>query len=398
MPTNTVKNKKYIVKYKAITIYKRENVMKRIYNYLKKDAVLTISWVLAIISMLFIKPDKAYAGYIDWRSLGILWSLMIITKGYMQNGIFEKIGHAILARTRKMWQLIAVLVGLNFFSSMIITNDVSLITFVPFAIMMLKQCGRQELMIPVVVLQTIAANLGSMLTPIGNPQNLYLYGLAGTGIGEFIMWLLPYTIASALLLVISILLIKNKNEIICIEDTDSEAAHNTSVPRVMAYSVLFVLALLVVARVLTWYILAAAVLITVLLLEKNVLAKADYALLLTFIGFFIFTGNMGRVEPVAHFLAGIVNGRELEAGIITSQCISNVPAALLLSEFTDNIKNLAIGVNIGGLGTLIASMASLISYKMYANEVPEKKGKYFAAFTVYNIIFLVVLYVFTKLI
>lgn len=398
MPTNTVKNKKYIVKYKAINIYKRENVMKRIYNYLKKDAVLTISWVLAIISMLFIKPDKAYAGYIDWRSLGILWSLMIITKGYMQNGIFEKIGHTLLARTRKMWQLIAVLVGLNFFSSMIITNDVSLITFVPFAIMMLKQCGRQELMIPVVVLQTIAANLGSMLTPIGNPQNLYLHGLAGTGIGEFIMWLLPYTIASALLLVISILLIKNKNEIICIEDTDSEAAHNTSVPRVMAYSVLFVLALLVVARVLTWYILAAAVLITVLLLEKNVLAKADYALLLTFIGFFIFTGNMGRVEPVAHFLAGIVNGWELEAGIITSQCISNVPAALLLSEFTDNIKNLAIGVNIGGLGTLIASMASLISYKLYANEVPEKKGKYFAVFTVYNIIFLVVLYVFTKLI
>jgi Na+/H+ antiporter NhaD/arsenite permease-like protein len=398
LPTNTVKNKKYIVKYKAITIYKRENVMKRIYNYLKKDAVLTISWVLAIISMLFIKPDKAYAGYIDWRSLGILWSLMIITKGYMQNGIFEKIGHALLARTRKMWQLIAVLVGLNFFSSMIITNDVSLITFVPFAIMMLKQCGRQELMIPVVVLQTIAANLGSMLTPIGNPQNLYLYGLAGTGIGEFIMWLLPYTIASALLLVISILLIKNKNEIICIEDTDSEAAHNTSVPRVMAYSVLFVLALLVVARVLTWYILAAAVLITVLLLEKNVLAKADYALLLTFIGFFIFTGNMGRVEPVAHFLAGIVNSRELEVGIITSQCISNVPAALLLSGFTDNIKNLSIGVNIGGLGTLIASMASLISYKLYANEVPEKKGKYFAVFTVYNIIFLVVLYVFTKLI
>ena len=273
----------------------------------------------------------------------------------------------------------------------------SLITFVPFAIMMLKQCGRQELMIPVVVLQTIAANLGSMLTPIGNPQNLYLYGLAGKGIGGFIMWLLPYTIVSALILVISILLIKNKNEIICIEDTDSEAAHNTSVPRVMAYSVLFILALLVVARVLTWYILAA-VLITVLLLEKNVLAKADYALLLTFIGFFIFTGNMGRVEPVAHFLAGIVNGRELEAGIITSQCISNVPAALLLSEFTDNIKNLAIGVNIGGLGTLIASMASLISYKLYANEVPEKKGKYFAAFTVYNIIFLVVLYVFTKLI
>ena len=244
---------------------------------------------------------------------------MIITKGYMQNGIFEKIGHALLTRTRKMWQLIAVLVGLNFFSSMIITNDVSLITFVPFAIMMLKQCGRQELMIPVVVLQTIAANLGSMLTPIGNPQNLYLYGLAGKGIGEFIMWLLPYTIVSALLLVISILLIKNKNEIICIEDTDSEAAHNTSVPRVMAYSVLFILALLVVARVLTWYILAAAVLNGITAGEKCACE-----------GRLCTTINIYRILHIPQaiweglnlwhiFLQESWNSRELEVGIITSQ-------------------------------------------------------------------------------
>ena len=266
--------------------------------------------------------------------------------------------------------------------------------------MMLKQCGKGAGAYDISsCIADDSCNLGrSMLTPISNPAESVSVWTGwkrnrrilqcGAAIQQF----------PALLLVISILLIKNKNEIICIEDTDSEAAHNTSVPRVMAYSVLFILALLVVARVLTWYILAAAVLITVLLLEKNVLAKADYALLLTFIGFFIFTGNMGRVEPVAHFLAGIVNSRELEVGIITSQCISNVPAALLLSGFTDNIKNLSIGVNIGGLGTLIASMASLISYKLYANEVPEKKGKYFAVFTVYNIIFLVVLYVFRKLI
>ena len=140
--------------------------MKRIIYYFKKDIVLTVSWVLAAASAFLVRPDKGYAGYIDWRSLGILWSLMIITKGYMNNGIFEKIGHALLVRTRKMWQLVSVLVVLCFFSSMLITNDVSLITFVPFAIMMLKQCDRQELMIPVVVLQTIAANLGSMLTPI----------------------------------------------------------------------------------------------------------------------------------------------------------------------------------------------------------------------------------------
>ena len=380
--------------------------MKRIYNYLKKDAVLTISWVLAIVSMFFIKPDKAYAGYIDWRSLGILWSLMIITKGYMNNGIFEKIGHALLVRTRKMWQLVSVLVALCFFSSMLITNDVSLITFVPFAIMMLKQCGRWELMIPVVVLQTIAANLGSMLTPIGNPQNLYLYGLAGVGAGQFIMWLLPYTIVSAALLIISIMLLKNKiisimllknkNADVSMKDTDDNSGQKAAPVNVLLYTILFIIALLVVARVLPWYVLTVLVLVTTFIIERNVLLKADYALLLTFVGFFIFTGNMGRIEPVALFLSGIADGREIGVGIITSQCISNVPAALLLSGFTHNIKNLALGVNIGGLGTLIASMASLISYKQYVNEVPDGKGKYFVTFTVYNVIFLIVLYACTK--
>ena len=354
--------------------------MKRIIYYFKKDIVLTVSWVLAAASAFLVRPDKGYAGYIDWRSLGILWSLMIITKGYMNNGIFEKIGHALLVRTRKMWQLVSVLVALCFFSSMLITNDVSLITFVPFAIMMLKQCDRQELMIPVVVLQTIAANLGSMLTPIGNPQNLYLYGLAGVGAGQFIMWLLPYTIVSATLLIISIMLLKNKNADVSMKDTDDNSGQKAVPVNVLLYTILFIIALLV----------------TTFIIERNVLLKADYALLLTFVGFFIFTGNMGRIEPVALFLSGIADGREIGVGIITSQCISNVPAALLLSGFTHNIKNLALGVNIGGLGTLIASMASLISYKQYVNEVPDGKGKYFVTFTVYNVIFLIVLYACTK--
>lgn len=301
-------------------------------------------------------------------------------------------------RTRKIWQLVSVLVALCFFSSMLITNDVSLITFVPFAIMMLKQCDRQELMIPVVVLQTIAANLGSMLTPIGNPQNLYLYGLAGVGAGQFIMWLLPYTIVSATLLIISIMLLKNKNADVSMKDTDDNSGQKAVPVNVLLYTILFIIALLVVARVLPWYVLTVLVLVTTFIIERNVLLKADYALLLTFVGFFIFTGNMGRIEPVALFLSGIADGREIGVGIITSQCISNVPAALLLSGFTHNIKNLALGVNIGGLGTLIASMASLISYKQYVNEVPDGKGKYFVTFTVYNVIFLIVLYACTKFI
>ncbi len=328
--------------------------MKRIIYYFKKDIVLTVSWVLAAASAFLVRPDKGYAGYIDWRSLGILWSLMIITKGYMNNGIFEKIGHALLVRTRKMWQLVSVLVALCFFSS--------------------------------------------MLTPIGNPQNLYLYGLAGVGAGQFIMWLLPYTIVSATLLIISIMLLKNKNADVSMKDTDDNSGQKAAPVNVLLYTILFIIALLVVARVLPWYVLTVLVLVTTFIIERNVLLKADYALLLTFVGFFIFTGNMGRIEPVALFLSGIADGREIGVGIITSQCISNVPAALLLSGFTHNIKNLALGVNIGGLGTLIASMASLISYKQYVNEVPDGKGKYFVTFTVYNVIFLIVLYACTKFI
>ena len=267
--------------------------MRKIIYYLKKDIVLTVSWVLALISVFFVVPDKEYAGYIDWRSLGILWSLMIITKGYMNNGIFEKIGHALLVRTRKIWQLVSILVALCFFSSMLITNDVSLITFVPFAIMMLKQCGRQELMIPVVVLQTIAANLGSMLTPIGNPQNLYLYGLAGVGAGQFIMWLLPYTVISAVLLIISILLLNNKNADVNMKNTNDNSGKKAAPVNVFLYTILFVIALLAVARVLPWYVLTVLVLVITFIIERDVLLKADYALLLTFVGFFIFTGNMG---------------------------------------------------------------------------------------------------------
>ena len=367
-------------------------------SFFQKDAVLTVSFFLAVLSCFFCPPGPQYLGYLDFHTLILLFCLMLIVAGLRECGVFDWLGTSLLRHVNSERMVALLLISLCFFCSMLITNDVSLITFVPFAIMMLKQCDRQELMIPVVVLQTIAANLGSMLTPIGNPQNLYLYGLAGVGAGQFIMWLLPYTIVSATLLIISIMLLKNKNADVSMKDTDDNSGQKAVPVNVLLYTILFIIALLVVARVLPWYVLTVLVLVTTFIIERNVLLKADYALLLTFVGFFIFTGNMGRIEPVALFLSGIADGREIGVGIITSQCISNVPAALLLSGFTHNIKNLALGVNIGGLGTLIASMASLISYKQYVNEVPDGKGKYFVTFTVYNVIFLIVLYACTKFI
>ena len=370
----------------------------KVIGFIKKDTVLCVAMTLAMVSAFFVKPTLNYVNYIDFRVLGILLSLMTVMAGLQRNGLFDMIGSSLLKRTKNTMQLSLVLVFLCFFFSMFITNDVSLITFVPFAMLTLRKCNQEKLLIPVIIVQTLAANLGSMLTPIGNPQNLYLYGLAGVGAGKFIMWLLPYTIVSATLLIISIMLLKNKNADVSMKDTDDNSGQKAVPVNVLLYTILFIIALLVVARVLPWYVLTVLVLVTTFIIERNVLLKADYALLLTFVGFFIFTGNMGRIEPVALFLSGIADGREIGVGIITSQCISNVPAALLLSGFTHNIKNLALGVNIGGLGTLIASMASLISYKQYVNEVPDGKGKYFVTFTVYNVIFLIVLYACTKFI
>ena len=375
--------------------------IKKIGEFVRKETVLTVALLLAVISAFIVPPDSAYVDYIDFRTLAILFCLMTVVAGFSQQGMFGIIAKSMINRMGSLRAVTFVLTFMCFFFSMFITNDVSLITFVPMTLTVLGMAGEEVLarwMVPVITLQTIAANLGSMLTPIGNPQNLYLYGLAGVGAGQFIMWLLPYTIVSATLLIISIMLLKNKNADVSMKDTDDNSGQKAAPVNVLLYTILFIIALLVVARVLPWYVLTVLVLVTTFIIERNVLLKADYALLLTFVGFFIFTGNMGRIEPVALFLSGIADGREIGVGIITSQCISNVPAALLLSGFTHNIKNLALGVNIGGLGTLIASMASLISYKQYVNEVPDGKGKYFVTFTVYNVIFLIVLYACTKFI
>lgn len=364
----------------------------RITMFIKKETVFVVSVILAVISAFFVKPNAAYLGYIDFRVLGILLSLMTIMAGLQKNGVFDVIGRRLLARTKDTAQLTGVLVFLCFFSSMIITNDVALITFVPFAVLTLRKCNQERLMVLVIVLQTIAANLGSMLTPIGNPQNLYLYNLAEMDIGGFIMLMLPYTATAGVLLLITIFVLSARKKRISLEDCNfGIEPEKKYTGKNVVYVILFVLSLLVVARVLPYYVVLAAVLITVFIMDKEVLKQVDYCLLLTFVAFFIFTGNMGNLSALKASLQSIVAGRELLSGILVSQVVSNVPAALLLSEFTNDYKQLLLGVNIGGLGTLIASMASLISYKVYAHNYNRTKGKYLMWFTLGNIIFLAVL-------
>lgn len=366
--------------------------MIRIIRFIKNDVVLFAAWILALISALFVHPSAQYFSYIDFRSLGILWSLMVIMQLFKENGLFELIGQKLLHITHKLWQLVTVLVLLCFFFSMLITNDVALITFVPFTIMLLCRCERKDMLIPVIVLQTVAANLGSMMTPIGNPQNLYLFGLSGLSFGDFVALVLPYTLISLILICASILFIQGKKAILPVLDDDNS---HLSHPFIVAlYGALFVEAILAVTRFIPYGVLVLTVLAASLLFCRRIIIHVDYGLLLTFVGFFIFTGNIGSIPVVSLFLKNIIERRELLTGVLASQFISNVPAALLLSGFSENLRELILGVNFGGLGTLIASMASLISYKLYAAESPENKGKYLLSFTAVNIIFLAVLLLF----
>ena len=360
----------------------------KVIEIIKKDTVLVIATILAIISMFFNLPSKEYIKFIDFKVLGILLALMIVMAGLSINGIFEGLGKSLIKKCNSTRMLAFVLIFLCFFSSMLLTNDVALITFVPLALLTLKMSGNEKLIVIVVVMQTIAANLGSMLTPMGNPQNLYLYGISGMSIAKFIMLMLPYTIVAAVLLVIVIFTIKKEALTLNINAENKKAFSKW---RVAVYLIMFVLCILVVIRVLPWYVVTVLVFAISLFMEREAVKAVDYALLLTFIAFFIFIGNMGELPVVKDMLSKLVDGREVIVSVISSQAVSNVPAALLLSGFTTNYEGLIIGTNLGGLGTLIASMASLISYKQVANEKTNIKGKYFISFTVWNIVFLVIL-------
>ena len=359
---------------------------------LRREAVLCIAAFCAVCSMPFVPPDREYLGYFDLRVLCLLFCLMAVVLGMQQCGLFAALAQRLLSGRRQVRLLLLVLVLLPFFCSMLVTNDVSLITFVPFAILVLGLTGRRDLLIRTVVLQTLAANLGSMATPVGNPQNLYLYSISGAGLGEFIGWMAPYTLVSGVLLLLVVFVLSAGKRRISLEtgallQTSGAAGRKKN----GIYLALFVLSLLSVARVLPWELMLAVVLIVLIFTDRAVFLQVDYCLLFTFISFFIFIGNMGNIEAVRSVLQSLVAGRELAVGIGASQIISNVPATLLLADFTHNLKNLTIGVNLGGLGTLIASMASLISYKIYAHNYNKTKGRYLLWFTIANVLFLAVL-------
>jgi len=359
----------------------------KILQFIKKETVLTISGIAAVITMFIVPISREYISYIDFRVLALLFCLMAAVAGFNDNAVFLKLSCLLLKKVKGTRSLGAVLVLLCFISSMWITNDVALITFVPFAIMILNIAGRQKQIIKIVVLQTVAANLGSMLTPVGNPQNLSLYTYYDLSISEFIKITLPYAAFSLIIILAAILTTKNERLDIKIDET--AAKDKTAKPyMIIIYSLLFAISLACVIRLIDYKITFITVFAAILILDRKILKKVDYSLLLTFVFFFIFVGNVGSIPAVKDFFGKLLAGREFGISVAASQIISNVPAAVLLSAFSNNYKALILGTNIGGLGSLVASLASLISYKLYSRTDDARPAKYLAVFTLYNLIFL----------
>ena len=360
--------------------------MNKVTSFIKKETVLFIAALFAFVSIFLAPPWVHHHASIDWSVLAILFCLMIVTAGLRKLGIFDFISQKMLARTKSVKYFSILLVNIVFVSSMFVTNDVALIVFVPLTIEILAHTGRKKLIF-VIVMETIAANLGSMLTPIGNPQNLYIYSFYQLDILSFFKQVLPVG-AVSYIIIMGIMLVSKNDITIAFEEKLNMS--NIKKP-LLYYTALFILCIVTVLRILDYKICILIVFIATLITDKKLLKKVDYGLLLTFICFFVFVGNLKEIAVFRNALIIFLEGKIFIASILSSQVISNVPAAVMISHFTNESMNLLLGVNIGGLGTPIASFASLISFRLYSRSENAEPGKFLLIFSIYNILILIFL-------
>ncbi len=353
----------------------------RLATCIKREPVLSIALVIACISMVIVPPSKEYLSYIDWKTLGCLYALMLVVAGFRKQYLFTKLSTLLLSFAKTPRSVSAVLVGITFFTSALITNDVALLTFVPLTIVLFSLCNERRPILMTIVLQTVAANVGSSLTPVGNPQNLFLYTQYDLSLSDFFMSMAPYGIAGAIALVLLLFFIPSRSSQFSMQQQEVPALEPWQIFR---YGILFVLSLAAVFDLLPWLLVVVVVTIAS---DKRLLRNVDYSLLLTFIGFFIFVGNIGQIELVQSTMTKLLKGREFYVSLLASQVLSNVPATIFLSRFSEEAILLLKGVNAGGCGTLIASMASVISFKIFSQYDNAKSIRYLALFTLVNILF-----------
>lgn len=349
-------------------------------EFLKKECVLVIAVTLAILSSFISMPKLSY---IDFKVLILLFNLMVVVAAFKELKFLDSIAIGLLKKCNTYTSISLALVFITFISSMIVTNDVALITFVPLSIVIARKANINVLKI--VIFQTLAANLGSSFTPMGNPQNLFIYSFYNLSPIDFFKITFPIVILAVLFLVLLVFKDKKMNLSLDLEDVKIDNKRD-----VYLFGGLFLIILLSVFHVIDYKVTFLITIVMVLILNKKLFSQVDYSLLITFIGFFIFVGNISTMDVVKNFMEGILNSPKSTflASVLSSQVISNVPATMLLSGFTNHFKELLLGVNIGGMGTLIASLASVISYKIYASEFGN--DNYMKSFTFYNILGLII--------
>ena len=358
----------------------------KILDFVSKNIVLVIAAILAIISCFIVKPDAQYLEYFDFKTLTCLFCTLAVICALKNIRFFTITANKIVALTGNTRSLALTLVYITFIGSMFLANDMALLTFLPLGYISLSATKKEKYMAPIFIIQNISANLGGMLTPFGNPQNLYIYAKFNIPTMEFMsIMALPFILSIILFTVCCLFIPK---EALSINNEENEKIDKK---KTAFYLVLFAMTILMVFRVIPYYVCLPIILFSIMIMDKNALAKVDYLLLLTFVCFFLLAGNISRIEVVNTFFSTLLEKNTLLTSILSCQVISNVPSAILLSEFTTNYKELLLGVNIGGVGTLISSLASLITFREYTSHVKGKTAQYVGLFSALNFGFLIVL-------
>ncbi len=361
-------------------------IVEGVLRFAKKNAVMLIALLAAVITSCIVPPDKEYWGYFDFRTLTCLFCVLAVVCALKNIRFFYLLARKIVELFKTARMAVLGLVYITFIGSMLIANDMALLTFLPLGYMVLTSTDKTKYMAVTFILQNIAANLGGMLTPFGNPQNLSLYSKFAIPTGEFMgIMVAPFLLSIALITACCIFFVKA--EPLQLEE------EKVSLPpvRTAIYLALFALSILIVFRGIPYWIGLIVIPIAIFIMDKKALQKVDYGLLLTFVFFFIFSGNMARIEGVRNLFSNLLGKNTLLVSVLSCQVISNVPSAILLSQFTGNYTQLLLGVNVGGVGTLISSLASLITFKEYVKHNPGKAGKYIGIFSAFNFAFLIIL-------
>ena len=360
--------------------------MKTVKLFIKQNTVTCIAFLAAVFTCIIVPPDKTYLGYFDCKTLSCLFCVLAVVCALKNVNFFYMLARKIVQLFKNARMSVLALVYITFIGSMLIANDMALMTFLPLGYLVVQKTGKEKYMAFLFVMQNIAANLGGMLTPFGNPQNLYLYTKFQIPNLEFMKIMAPpFVIAVLLITICCIAFVKPEP----LELDDKQFV--VEPVKTVIYLLLFALSIAIVFRGIPYWIGLIIIPIVLMIMDREALKMVDYGLLFTFVFFFIFSGNLARIEVIRNLFSALLEKSTLLISVLSCQFISNVPSAILLSQFTDNYPELLLGVNIGGVGTLIASLASLITFREYTTHNPEKTRHYIKVFTIFNMAFLIVL-------